>query len=741
MNAVDDPVRRALRDLNGAMKAIAFYPSHHPSVARPIERAVRTFREALAAHEVLQIGVGDAVFLLDGQPIGADDPVLSGFANYLARRGIGAVELRPSVDPGSLRSLLEVLVLDPAALRSRGGPARCLGEGGAGGVSLREFDPGAALRSARTAPSAAPAGAGGGRPGTTFNELVARFLTGQDPQAPAGAEGFLRNAAHDLEGVRALRRSVQSRARGSTRDSGELVAAALGRLAAQVHDAGPESLPSLALHLGTALQDLEPATRAEILATSIPVAGTDVDLAREIRKQIPDDRVGQMIASLVQAQGKMTFRLAAVIRKVLIDKGGVERNRAAVLEAIRAARRPGADPLSDVWASIENLLEEPQDEWLSREYRELLEIIGTAPPTLESQTRDEIRRLPEFADAFTAEGTSRCAWLLLPDLALLVPAVSEARQLLEESGTRAAAIDPGWYETAAGVCGSVRAVLDARPVPELQESGLRALRTISERVLASHRECFHRLTEAQREALDGVFEALGSHGVDPLLTSLQREEDWEIRRSLIAMLVARGRESVPVLVRHLSDPSWFLLRNILLVLGEVGDPSAVSDIARTLRHPEPRVRKEAITALGRIGGPRAFGLVRGCLWDPEVAEVAARALSAINRPRAITAILGMTDRVHLLGGRNEALRYAILALGDLGVREAVPRLEAILMRGFWVPPSSGDEVRVAASLALARIGTPEAIQALRRGSRVHRRPIRDACSAILEGGDIPAEAV
>jgi HEAT repeat protein len=730
------PLVQALKELGAAMKAIAFYPPHHPYVVSALERAGSSFRDTLAGRDLLRLGVSEEAFLLDGhQPIAESDRPLAGFASYLCRRGVGVLVFRPPLEQDSLRGLLEVIAMDSATLQSRGGPKRCLEERRLGGVAIEEFDAAAALRSARTDTSV-PGPEEATRAPSSWSDLLARFLTGQDKSPPPGGLHLLRRVAGDPEAARQLMASLQAFAGcNGVEHRGAVLTSALSQVAAEVARSEPEALASLARNLAAALMEVDPGCRLDLLQASIPVSGTSLDLGREIRARIPEERIGEMVVSLVQSEGRLNARLTSVIRKVLIDAGGIERHRAAVLEAVREARRPEGDPLADVWKSIENLLEESQDDWISREYKGVLELLGSRTPALDETLRLELQGLPGFQDSLSEAGIRRRAWAMFADL-LLVDA-EPARQWvsLDQIGKRAEGLSPAWFPECVEVAGAVRAVLQSEPAPapHVREAAAQALQAVADNLVRASRQQFHGATQAQREALAASFEALGPHGVEPLLRGLEGEEDWEVRKVLMGLLSSRGREAVPVLLRRLADPSWYLVRNVLVILGEIADPATVPAIAPCLTHREARVRRDAVAALGKIGGPRAFALVRGCLGDPEVAEVATRCLAGIDRQRTIAAFMEMTGEVDLLGRRNARLREAITALGALGAHESIPRLQAILLRGLWLPPSAGDLVRIAAARALGKIGTTAALQAVARGTRLWRRPVRAVCSEIVGG--------
>lgn len=723
------PLVRALKQLATATKVLSFYPAQHPTVASALEKTAVFLKEALTDHESLTVGVADTAFLVDRTILAEDDRALTGFASYLSRRDVSALTFRPPVEQESLKGLLEVIALDPGTLRARGGPAKSLQEKRLGGIVVVEFDPAEALRSATTG-AAGEAGAAR-TPGVSWSDLLARFLAGQGP-APPGGPHLIRRLAGDSKAAWELMASLQKLSAAAGQERGAILIGALRRIAAEVGGAEPEALPALAHNLAAALMALDSKGRKEVLGASIPVPGTDVDLASAMRSRIPEDNLGELIVSMVQFEGSLNARLGSVIRKVLIDRGVNDQQKTSVLEAIRAARGVEKPP-ADVWDSVVDLLKESQDDWISREYKGLLEMIGASAPPLEESLKQELMSLPEFVESMTPEGVKRRTWLLFSDLVAVDHEPARQWVALDQLEKRAAGLTPDWFAECGSVAESVLALLGAGtpPPPHVREAAQKALRATADGLVRCYRKSFHNLTPEHRAALAGAFAVLGEHCVESLLLGLAAEEDWEIRKPFLGFLAAHKRAAVPALLKRLSDPSWYLVRNVLLILGEIADPATIAAIAPALKHAEPRVRRDAAAALGKIGGPRAFALLRECLADPEVHEVALRSLAAIDRRRTIGAFLEMTERVDLFGRGHRQLKEAIATLGALGGNESVPRLRAILMRGMWLPPSAGDTVRVAAARALEKIGTATALNAIQEGSRLWRGAVRGVCAEIV----------
>ena len=640
------------------------------------------------------------------------------------------LQFRSPIDRESLRGFLEVIALDPGTLRARGGPKKSLAEKRLGSITVVEFDASSALKSARTETDPSTA-ADKPKPGLGWSDLLVRYLAGKGP-LPPGGQHLIRRVAGDPGAARELLSSLAGLLASAGPERVALLTSALKSIAAEVAENEPEALPSLAQNLASALMALDPASRRDVLGASIPIAGTDTDLGTAIRARIPEDKLGELIVSMVQSEGNLNARLASVIRKVLIDRGIDDKERPGLQDVLRAARQ-NEPPPADVWDSVEDLLKESQDDWISREYKGLLEMMGEHAPPLDEGLKTELMGAPDVVEALTPEGIARRTWLLFGDLVAIDQEPARLWVALDQIARRAAPLDPGWYADCAGVVQAVRGLLATAPAPpqHIREAGERALATLAEALVRSYRRDFHTFDPDHPVVLDQAFGALAEHSVASLLNGLAQEEDWEVRRPFLGFLAARGKIAVPALVRRLNDPSWYLVRNILLVLGEIADPATIPAIATTLKHPEPRVRRDAAAALGKIGGPRAFSLLKDCLADSEIYEVAMRSLATIDRRRTITTFLGMTEKADLFGRGHARLKDAVATLGALGSNEAVPRLSSILMRGLWLPPSAGDGLRIAAARALEKIGTDSALGALMQGARLWRWPVRAVCAEII----------
>lgn len=228
----------------------------------------------------------------------------------------------------------------------------------------------------------------------------------------------------------------------------------------------------------------------------------------------------------------------------------------------------------------------------------------------------------------------------------------------------------------------------------------RAARTIAAHVVTPER--LRELLADERvdwEVVDRFLEHMGPPGIEAVLDELLESESRATRRALFDRLKAAGPVVRPFIPARLQDKRWYVLRNLVALLGEIGYwPPSVS-VDRFLGHEDPRVRREALRTMLRLPGQREQGVLailretdaqalQGLtgvelpaaseslvphvvrrISEPNVpSEVKAHAVKLLRASRsalALSALLQLTD-----GGRN--------LLGRLRLPERSPELLAAL---------------------------------------------------------------
>jgi HEAT repeat protein len=184
----------------------------------------------------------------------------------------------------------------------------------------------------------------------------------------------------------------------------------------------------------------------------------------------------------------------------------------------------------------------------------------------------------------------------------------------------------------------------------------------------------------------------------------------------------------------ITDPRWFVVRNVVHILGWIGNPKIVPLLQVASRNPDPRVRLEVVQALGRVeprlARPLLLRLLDGA--DTRMFCVVLHQLSAHKDPGLARLLVGMLQDP-AFQARPQDERHAVYsALAAIGGDEVVHDLETELHQGNWF--ARGAEAhRQSVARILARIGTPSARLVVERGAQSKRGPVRKACEDAMGG--------
>lgn len=207
-----------------------------------------------------------------------------------------------------------------------------------------------------------------------------------------------------------------------------------------------------------------------------------------------------------------------------------------------------------------------------------------------------------------------------------------------------------------------------------------------------------------------LFKAGGEEVAHTLMRMLGEEPVRQRRNRLLELLKGMGELALPALRNSLSTGPWYLTRNALNLLGDMGDAKAYVGTIQCLEHTDLRVRRAALRTLWRLGGIRAEHLLLDHLQRSD-SDTQLEILFGLGQIRATSAIPAIGA---LASQAPEPLRIkALETLGQIGHASAIPTLAEYLKRhGRIFKSVESPTVRLAAAQSLASIGTPEAVEAL-----------------------------
>lgn len=147
--------------------------------------------------------------------------------------------------------------------------------------------------------------------------------------------------------------------------------------------------------------------------------------------------------------------------------------------------------------------------------------------------------------------------------------------------------------------------------------------------------------------LKDYFQALGPFAANGLVDKLATEDDAGARKILCFLLRELGAPIVEELTAKLSDHRWYLVRNVVMVLGSIGTDKALLALRSVVKHPDARVRFEVATAIAQGRSSQAQTLLE-VLLDDQDGRVRKNAASALLRVGAVEALRVALARPDLL---------------------------------------------------------------------------------------------
>jgi HEAT repeat protein len=238
--------------------------------------------------------------------------------------------------------------------------------------------------------------------------------------------------------------------------------------------------------------------------------------------------------------------------------------------------------------------------------------------------------------------------------------------------------------------------------PDLDTAIARARHALSNPdVLARGAAAFTRTTAARDAA--AVFAAAGSAGSDAVLDAWLKVAEAG-RDPLEQVARAMPEQIVAAAGRRIRGGDPVAVREIVALLGRLGDRRAVSSLSQALDHESSDVRSAAIAAMAAIDTEESWAAVVSSLTHPNegTARHALAAIRKAGRRRAVPAMIAVLQ-LHSSGTRNHELKREIIDdMRIMGAAEALPVLKKIAGRAF-VFGRKARELRDAARRAVAEL--------------------------------------
>lgn len=241
--------------------------------------------------------------------------------------------------------------------------------------------------------------------------------------------------------------------------------------------------------------------------------------------------------------------------------------------------------------------------------------------------------------------------------------------------------------------------------------------------------------EPARVAIQNMLVFAGSEAIESLLDAIIEAPEAVTRKNLFNAIVLFGGDARQAVETRIVNPEWYVVRQMVALLGELGDEQSLDAIESAYSNPDPRVKKEVMKTLVKIPSPRSTAFLIKVLdeQDQGLVSQAIISLGMLKDPSSIDVLGKIAIRWEPFADTQDAKREAIKALGIIGDQKGVPYLTNVLFKKAWFGKKSNEEVRALAAYSLGMIGGPEAFSAIEQVEQNSEGELYITCKRILEG--------
>jgi hypothetical protein len=651
-----------LKALVAAKKSLNLYPVGSEMATAWIQRLHRSLDSFVAQGMSFPIRVGKDRFSCAGEDLVTVDPTLEGFRFDLETRGIADFSIDAAVEDWELQAFLELLNQPPTSLESVSGAAAWLRAKGVVHVSISTLATGSAPR------------AGGEMSAASWHVMQ----TGKD-ELDLFVEAVLDllderlgEVTYDRMGLLAWFESVVA---GGRIDDLYRAVKMLGTMADSGGDREIRTRTML-----EALLLLPDATLGPLLTEKlVPLAGNDL-VAFNMLTQVTDDELVQIARLVPQEQ---LLALTSELLEFPWEEGKRQRLLEAIAWTVRRREAPEAVPAP----AAPLTKDDPIVVELCREITE-----SCHPDVLLERSADillalvfnvESEEYPGFAvdaiEEIVGEALGRSKLdLAVRTLTSLGASTQLGGQKMREHARRLELF---------------RRRIAGRAQISLVAGLLRQGVSVDQMALAAD-----------------YLRAVARDGTEEFLNLLADERDRRVRARMCQVLARVGPPVVPQLLPRLEDTRWYVVRNIVYILGRVGQEATFIAVIPLLDHSHPRVRVEAIRALALIGGANSITPLLRSAGDPDpaVRRATVKALGSLKSDAAVPALRELLDQPGAAGADLEMTQEVIGALAAIGSPAARGALDRVATRRVWFWQRADRRVRSMAAEALGgRTAAPE----------------------------------
>lgn len=683
--------------MNIARRQIRSYPKGHKIVAATAKRLTKILPNLFEFRHEITIGVARDTLMIDGHCLDHKNPIYRDFATYLFDLKVASLMINRDLTADGLCKFFEVLCDNPEKVVKRGGLHRILSHAAIKGISAQEIDfrmfhatevdnvhaPKRNLIENETS-AMWKSFANGVVAGTLNPDGEKRFCNEElDPELLAeiinsGANGQSKNLVRNYE--EAITSFLKETNQNNLKS--QVFQETLGRL-------------------GNLVSRLKPELRRGFLNSTLKSCYDHQEVAAEFFGHLPQ-------AQILEAMEQVNSDKLDVPRSLMDLLGKLSQQKTNKTEVNRVAGKKVRSTEETASLLSQLFIADHADEFVPGDYQDSLAIMaaveklpGVDHPLLKKLDVDRKGQTIEMQfckimfsllDRGTNETTVKRISCNLEELVFYFLEIGDFASLISIHGQLSRHAR------------NIDSLLDS---PE--KSALQAY--ASEEFIDYVLDGLDVWEKPDYPAIKALIGKVGAPFAEPLLLRLADEPNMSKRKLLMGCLQEIGQAARESIVGHLHDSRWFFVRNLVILLRIMNDPTVMQPLGHLIGYPNSRVQYEIMRAFLYYKNSRAERYLLKMLDSNEPQTLYYAALLARNsRNPDIARKLAEILSTHLAMKVDKRIKgTAIKSLAAMALPEALPGLERFLLGHGALQIMQGNGLKIEAIQTLANYSDPEAV--------------------------------
>lgn len=570
---------------------ISLYQEGHPSLAGRVEKFHRNLAEILneepSGH--LLLGVAKNKIYYQNIFLGQGNSLVRSFTSDLFQHQVATLDFSKEVTPRDLLAFF--LSLQRIRVGKKGGKLdESLKAEDVRGIGLYPYNYKEVLSRRIIRPN-------GEAPSANREDELWRMILTENVSVGDGGGDLPGDLPIPPELIPAILRrvNVHAAAKGNRQDAGP---------ESTSDTISPEMTQRILSRLGDTLRKLSVEQKRAVIQSLDAGGVADADIVRSLTDADSDGEFLDLLATLLAAEEKNGNRIRKIFEVIATERNGDGSLLPSVKERVRESVRTKNYYAQRTWEAIEGLLlRRTEAAYLGQDHSNLLEKLSSLDATAQG-AEESPQADPAVMVEFEEENLHLKGAGILMELLEAEEAEGEFLELLEEiRKVIPNLISRREFPLLKTLLSTLTVV--HRNAPDSRKPAIENV--IGEVDFAHMIELYlsPAVSTVERGRIEEILVSFVGVSIGDFLDRLLMETDRGNRKILLFLAFRFPAEAIPAIRGKLDESHWYFVRNLCLILGRIGDPSAVPDLVRLLDHRELRVRKEAILALGRMRDPES----------------------------------------------------------------------------------------------------------------------------------------